>query len=86
VRVRAALLPTTASGAPGGQGLVRDDSDLSSIKVEKLKILERTYPQATAGISLELTFDPDASTFLYRYEPRATGAAQVQVRIRRSGS
>lgn len=66
--------PTTESGESGGQGLFRDDSDLSSIKLEKLKILERTYPQATAGIPLALTFDPETGEFRYRYRPRAAGA------------
>lgn len=66
--------PTTESQESGGQGLFRDDTDLSSIKLEKLRILERTYPQATAGIPLELTFDPDSGEFLYRYRPRAAGA------------
>lgn len=66
--------PTTESGESGGQGLFRDDSDLSSIKTEKLKILERTYPQATAGIPLELNFDPATGDFSYRYRPRAAGA------------
>jgi endoglycosylceramidase len=66
--------PTTESQESGGQGLFRDDSDLSSIKLEKLKILERTYPQATAGIPLALQFDPDTAEFLYRYQPRPARA------------
>lgn len=66
--------PTTESAESGGQGLFRDDSDLSSIKLEKLRYLERTYPQATAGIPLELSFKPDSAAFHYRYTPRAAGA------------
>ncbi|HUP92888.1 MAG TPA: cellulase family glycosylhydrolase [Solimonas sp.] len=63
--------PTTESGGSGGQGLFADDADLSTVKVEKLKVLSRTYPQATAGIPLELSFDPDSAEFHYRYQPRA---------------
>jgi endoglycosylceramidase len=66
--------PTTESQESGGQGLFRDDGDLSSIKLEKLKYLERTYPQATAGTPLELSFDPETGAFRYRYRPRPTTA------------
>jgi endoglycosylceramidase len=66
--------PTTESQTSGGQGLFHDDADLSTVKVAKLKILERTYPQATAGIPLQLSFDPATGEFHYRYTPRAAAA------------
>lgn len=69
--------PTTESQTSGGQGLFRDDSDLSSIKVEKLKILERTYPQATAGVPASLSFDPDTGDFDYRYVAQPARAPTV---------
>lgn len=72
--------PTTESGESGGQGLFRDDSDLSSIKLEKLRILERTYPQATAGLPLAFSFDPETALFQFRYTPRAARApTQIHV-------
>ncbi len=66
--------PTTQSQESGGQGMFADDGDLSSVKIEKLKLLERTYPRATAGIPLELSFHPNTKAFLYRYTPRCASA------------
>ncbi|WP_162830350.1 cellulase family glycosylhydrolase [Amycolatopsis palatopharyngis] len=63
--------PTTADQA---QGLFHDDADLGSGKPEKLRTLVRTYPQATAGTPLELTFDPGTGDFHYRYQPREAAA------------
>lgn len=65
--------PTTQSQGTGAQGLFMDDADLSSVKLEKLKLLERTYPQATAGIPTSLSFDPVTGDFSYQYRPRAAG-------------
>ena len=59
--------PTTESQGSSAQSLFADDSDLSSVKVEKLKLLERAYPQATAGTPLALSFDPVTAEMLYRY-------------------
>lgn len=59
--------PTTESQTSGAQSLFADDADLASVKLDKLKLLERAYPQATAGTPLELSFDPATATFLYRY-------------------
>lgn len=73
--------PTTESGESGGQGLFTDDTDLSTVKLEKLKILERTYPQATAGIPLELSFDPASADFLYRYQPRGEALTEIYVPV-----
>lgn len=59
--------PTTESQGSSAQSLFADDSDLSTVKVEKLKLLERAYPQATAGTPLELSFNPETAELLYRY-------------------
>lgn len=63
------LDPTTESQGSGAQSLFADDADLSTVKMDKLRMLERTYPQATAGIPVELSFDPDTAEFNYRYTP-----------------
>lgn len=65
--------PTTESQGSSAQSLFADDTDLSTVKVEKLKLLSRTYPQATAGIPVSLSFDPDSAVFEYRYTPRTAG-------------
>lgn len=66
--------PTTESQTSGGQGLFVKDDDLSTVKADKLAVLERPYPQATAGVPLELSFDATTGAFLYRYTPRAATA------------
>jgi endoglycosylceramidase len=66
--------PTTESQTSGAQGLFTDDADLSTMKVDKLKVLERPYPQATAGIPLALHFDAATANFTFRYLPRAATA------------
>lgn len=66
--------PTTQSQESGQQGLFADDADLSSVKLEKLRLLERSYPQATAGVPLALSFDTATGAFSYRYEARALNA------------
>jgi endoglycosylceramidase len=58
--------PTTADGA---QGMFTDDADLSTVKAEKLRTLVRTYPQATAGTPIDLSFDPATGAFRYTYAP-----------------
>ncbi|HET8883210.1 MAG TPA: cellulase family glycosylhydrolase [Solimonas sp.] len=74
--------PTTQSQGSGAQGLFTDDADLSTVKLDKLRILERTYPQATAGIPEELSFDPDSGAFHYRYTPRAAnGPTEIYVPV-----
>ena len=67
--------PTTESQESGGQGLFVDDEDLTTVKIDKLKVLERPYPQATAGVPIpgSLTFDDATRTFAYRYTPRCAG-------------
>lgn len=72
--------PTTESQTSGGQSLFTSDEDLSSVKLDKLRVLSRTYPQATAGIPQSLSFDPDTGAFAYRYTPRlATGPTEIFV-------
>jgi endoglycosylceramidase len=76
--------PTTESQESGGQGLFTDDADLNTVKVEKLKMLERTYPQYTAGIPVagSLIFDPASAEFHYRYTPRAArGPTEIYVPV-----
>ena len=66
--------PTTQSQESGAQGLFADDRDLTTAKLDKLKELERSYPQATAGIPLELSFDTISGDFHYRYQIRPANA------------
>jgi endoglycosylceramidase len=66
--------PTTTSQGSSAQSLFTDDTDLGSVKLDKLRVLERAYPQATAGTPLELSFDPDTGAFLYRYQAQPASA------------
>ncbi|HSW12207.1 MAG TPA: cellulase family glycosylhydrolase [Solimonas sp.] len=65
--------PTTESQGSSAQSLFTDDADLTTAKTEKLRVLVRTYPQATAGVPQSLAFDPGTGEFNYRYTPRAAG-------------
>lgn len=58
--------PTTADG---DQGLFREDADPATVKRGKLRLLVRTYAQATAGTPLEMSFEPADGSFRYRYRP-----------------
>lgn len=74
--------PTTQSQGSGSQSLFTDDTDFASVKIEKLRLVERTYPQATAGTPLSLIFDPDSGAFEYRYTPRAArGPTEIYVPV-----
>jgi endoglycosylceramidase len=73
--------PTTQSQGSGAQGMFADDADLATVKVDKLRLLERTYPQATAGIPVELSFNPDTAEFSYRYTPRASATAPTEIYV-----
>lgn len=66
--------PTTESQTSGSQSLFLHDDDLSTVKLDKLRVLSRTYPQATAGIPQALSFDPATGAFSYRYRARAASA------------
>ncbi|MDB5985912.1 MAG: endoglycoceramidase, partial [Nevskia sp.] len=68
--------PTTSGG--NTQSLFTDDADLTTVKTAKLKLLERSYPQFTAGIPEALSFDAESGAFSYRYTPRAaTGPTEI---------
>jgi endoglycosylceramidase len=68
--------PTTADGA---QGLFRDDADPSSVKRGKLRLLVRTYAQATAGTPLAMRFDTHDGAFRYRYRPDRSITAPTRI-------
>jgi endoglycosylceramidase len=68
--------PTTADTA---QGMFRDDADLSTVKRAKLRMLVRTYAQATAGTPLAMSFDPHDGAFRYRYRPDRTITAPTRI-------
>jgi endoglycosylceramidase len=68
--------PTTADTA---QGLFRDDADPSTVKRGKLRLLVRTYAQATAGTPLAMRFDPGDGSFRYRYRPDRTITAPTRI-------
>jgi endoglycosylceramidase len=68
--------PTTADTS---QGLFRDDADPSSVKRAKLRMLVRTYAQATAGTPLAMHFDPSTGAFRYRYRPDPSIAAPTRI-------
>jgi Cellulase (glycosyl hydrolase family 5)/Glycoside hydrolase family 5 C-terminal domain len=70
--------PTTADDA---QGLFTDDADLSTVKVDKLRLLVRTYPQATAGTDLAYHYDPATGDFTmtYRADPAITAPTRIFV-------
>jgi len=74
--------PTSEDPTGGAQSMFVKDDDLGSAKRDKLKLLERTYPQATAGVPLALVFDPDTAEFNYRYTPRAAaGPTEIHVPV-----
>lgn len=73
--------PTTESQTSGGQGMFTKDEDLKTVKVDKLKLLERTYPQATVGTPVELSFDPATAAFHYRYRPNASAIGHTEIYV-----
>jgi hypothetical protein len=68
--------PTTADAS---QGLFTDDADLSTVKVDKLRQLVRTYPQAVAGTPQAYHYDPATGRFTFRYLPNRAIKAPTQV-------
>jgi endoglycosylceramidase len=68
--------PTTADTA---QGLFRDDADLSSVKQDKLAVLVRTYPQATAGTPGPFSYDSTTGEFRYTYTPDPAVTAPTRI-------
>ena len=72
---------------PATKTLLSDmDSQLkkarAQAKLDKLRLLERTYPQATAGVPISLVFDPVTADFEYRYTPRTASASSTNKRRR----
>ncbi len=68
--------PTTADG---DQGLFRDDADPSTVKRAKVRLLVRTYAQATAGTPLAMSFDAQDGTFRLRYRPDPAITAPTRI-------
>ncbi|GAB2875643.1 cellulase family glycosylhydrolase [Nocardioides pacificus] len=68
--------PTTADT---DQGLFRDDRDLSTAKRDKLRVLVRTYAQATAGTPMAMSFDPRSGDFQFRYRPDRRISAPTRI-------
>lgn len=68
--------PTTADG---DQGLFRDDRDLSTVKRGKLRLLVRTYAQATAGTPRRMDFDTDTGRFRFRFQPHRSISAPTTI-------
>jgi endoglycosylceramidase len=58
--------PTTADNA---QGLFEDDRDFSTVKKGKVRLLVRTYAQATAGTPLRMRFRTKTGRFRFQYKP-----------------
>lgn len=79
--------PTTQAQGSGAQSMFKRDTDLSSVKQEKLAILQRPYPQFVAGIPLEFSYDADKHIFFLKYSTKLTSGwraprdAQTQIYI-----
>jgi endoglycosylceramidase len=59
--------------------MFRDDKDLSTLKQGKADVLIRTYPQATAGTPLALSFDAATGRFSYSYAPSAAAKGPTEI-------
>jgi hypothetical protein len=68
--------PTTADDS---QGLFADDADLSSVKMDKLRQLVRTYPQATAGTPTRIAYDATTGLFSMTYTPKPKITQPTQI-------
>jgi hypothetical protein len=68
--------PTTADG---DQGLFTDDTDPSSLKQDKARLLVRTYAQAVAGTPLVMRFHPRGGRFWFRYRPDRSITAPTRI-------
>jgi hypothetical protein len=62
------------------EGLFRNDSKLSSVKVAKLDALSHPYPQEIAGTPTGMSWDATGRRLTFSYHPRrATGRTVVFV-------
>ena len=68
--------PTTADDS---QGLFTDDADLSTVKMDKLRQLVRTYPQATAGAPTSIEYDATTGLFSMTYRPNRRSPQPTQI-------
>ncbi len=68
--------PTTADRK---QGLFAEDTDLSSVKKAKVRLLVRTYAQAVAGTPLVMRFKPGSGRFWFRFRPDRTITAPTRI-------
>ena len=68
--------PTTADNA---QGLFEDDRDLSTAKKGKVRLLVRTYAQATAGTPLRMWFRTKTGRFRFQYRPDLSIKAPTRI-------
>jgi glycosyl hydrolase family 5/cellulase (glycosyl hydrolase family 5) len=68
--------PTTADT---DQGLFADDTDFSSVKQAKVRVLVRTYAQAVAGTPLVMRFRPGSGRFWFRYRPDPSVTAPTRI-------
>ena len=68
--------PTTADDS---QGLFTDDADLSTVKMDKLRQLVRTYPQATAGTPTNISYDATTGLFSMTYTPKLSIKQPTQI-------
>ena len=68
--------PTTADDS---QGLFTDDADLSTVKMDKLRQLVRTYPQATAGTPTKISYDATTGLFSMTYTPKLSIKQPTQI-------
>ncbi len=59
--------PTTQGQGTGAQSMFHRDAELQSAKIDKLKALERPFPQAIAGVPLAYGFDAASGRFNLRY-------------------
>jgi endoglycosylceramidase len=66
-------------GGPGDGELFDDADDNTTLRLAKLRVLSRPYPQATAGTPLEYRFERDSVRFSYTYDPDASIAAPTTV-------
>ncbi len=68
------------TGSGQTESMFSNDQDTGSVKTGKLALLERAYPQATAGTPISLSFDPASGNFSYSYtaEP-ASGPTVIYV-------